>query len=65
MLLHVHPFTNLLVKKLFGNDLVGRFAKYVIKYYYYKMIGIRRSWGLGDPQYFVGRGPIIRGPSLI
>jgi len=30
------PFTNILVKKLFGNDLVGRFVKYLIKSSYYK-----------------------------
>jgi len=31
----LHTFTNILVKKLFGNNLVGRFVKYLIKSPYY------------------------------
>ena len=34
MLLHI--FTNILVKKFFGNNLVLIFVKYLIKYPYYK-----------------------------
>jgi len=32
----LHTFTNILVKKLFGNNLVGRFVKYLIKSPYYR-----------------------------
>ena len=38
----LHPLTNILVKKLFGNNLVNRFVKYLIKYvlvlYYIKYL---------------------------
>ena len=32
----LHTFTNILAKKLFGNDLLGRFAKYFITFPYYQ-----------------------------
>ena len=31
----LHTFTNILVKKFFGNNLVNRFVKYLIKCPYY------------------------------
>ena len=34
----LHTFTNILVKKLFGNNLVGRFVKYLIKSLYYTLL---------------------------
>jgi len=39
----LHTFTNILVKKLVRNDLVGRLVKYLIKCPYYTSSAHRRS----------------------